>query len=361
MKKYRLVLILFVCACVPAPAVMGASSVAGQEPVAADVAGGGGPIDRDGALAEVGGGAVPLDMINADDMIVTGSVCIGFDCLTDGTENFGFDTLKLKENNLQIYLDDTSSTAGFPANDWRIIANDSSSPGASYFKIMDATNNTEPFKIMAGAPNYSLVVAASGNLGLGTNTPTSPLEMARTGTDATLALNRTDGATARLAATASTVQVGSVTDAPLEFQVNSATAMVLDGSGNLKIEGALIEASDVNRKENFCAVAPADVLSHIAKLPIFTWNYIEDDPAARHMGPTAQDFYAAFGLGADDKHIAPLDANGVALAGIQELYRQLQAEQAETAQIRAENEELRQRLDSLEATVAALLAAQADK
>lgn len=95
----------------------------------------------------------------------------------------------------------------------------------------------------------------------------------------------------------------------LEFQVNGATVMVLDGNGNLKIEGALTEASDVNRKENFGAVAPADVLSHIAKLPVYTWNYIGDDPATQHMGPIAQDFYVAFGLGGDDQHIAPLDAN----------------------------------------------------
>ena len=44
-------------------------------------------------------GQPEMDIVQADDLIVTGSQCIGFDCLTDGTENFGFDTLKFKENN----------------------------------------------------------------------------------------------------------------------------------------------------------------------------------------------------------------------------------------------------------------------
>ena len=111
------------------------------------------------------------DVVHPDDVIITGSQCVGFDCLTDGTEVFSFDTIKLKENNLQIYFDDTSATAGFPANDWRIIANDSASGGASYLAIQDATAGIKPFTISAGAPANSIYVNSSGNLGLGTSTP----------------------------------------------------------------------------------------------------------------------------------------------------------------------------------------------
>ena len=47
-----------------------------------------------------------------------------------------------------------------------------------------------------------------------------------------------------------------------------------------------------------------------------------------HAGPMAQNFYAAFGLGADDTHIATVDADGVALAAIQGLSRQAQTQSA---------------------------------
>jgi beta-xylosidase len=46
----------------------------------------------------------------------------------------------------------------------------------------------------------------------------------------------------------------------------------------------------------------------------------------RHLGPVAQDFHAAFGLGSDDRHIATVDADGVALAAIQGLNRKVEAE-----------------------------------
>ncbi|NIM12421.1 MAG: hypothetical protein GTO45_09930, partial [Candidatus Aminicenantes bacterium] len=64
------------------------------------------------------------DQVILDDLIVDGSICVGFDCVNG--ESFGFDTIRLKENNLRIRFVDTSSTASFPSNDWQITANDSS-------------------------------------------------------------------------------------------------------------------------------------------------------------------------------------------------------------------------------------------
>ena len=71
------------------------------------------------------------DQVIPDDLIVQGSICVGLDCVNN--ENFGFDTIRLKENNTRIKFDDTSASAGFPANDWRLSANDSASGGASKF------------------------------------------------------------------------------------------------------------------------------------------------------------------------------------------------------------------------------------
>ena len=82
-------------------------------------------------------------------------------------------------------------------------------------------------------------------------------------------------------------------------------------------------------------------------MPIQTWNAKGADPGIRHMGPTAQDFYAAFGLGGDDKHISTGDKDGVALAAIQGLY-QLNKE------LEAENAAQQAQIDALEARLAAL-------
>ena len=62
----------------------------------------------------------------------------------------------------------------------------------------------------------------------------------------------------------------------------------------------------------------------MATLPILSWNYKSDPEGVRHIGPMAQDFFAAFGVGGDDKYINLIDEGGVALAAIQGLEEELQ-------------------------------------
>jgi hypothetical protein len=100
--------------------------------------------------------------------------------------------------------------------------------------------------------------------------------------------------------------------------------------------------SDRALKANVGSVDPADMLARVRDLPIATWNYTSDDPAIRHIGPMAQDFAALFNVGDDDRHIHPLDGQGVALAAIQGLAEEL-------ARLRAENAGLAERLAALEA------------
>jgi hypothetical protein len=63
-------------------------------------------------------------------------------------------------------------------------------------------------------------------------------------------------------------------------------------------------------------VDPEEVLDRLAALPISTWACTADKDPARHRGPMAQDFAAAFGLGADERRLAPDDLGGVALAAL---------------------------------------------
>lgn len=111
----------------------------------------------------------------ATDQIVQGSECVGVDCTT--SESFGSDTIRLKENNLRIHIDDTSNSGSFPANDWRFIFNDSSNGGANYFAVEDSTAGKVPFKVEAGAPSNTLYVESDGDVGIKTATPVVDLHI----------------------------------------------------------------------------------------------------------------------------------------------------------------------------------------
>ena len=126
-------------------------------------------------------GDATLDQVIPDDLIVQSSLCTGFDCING--ESFGFDTYRLKENNLRIHFEDTSAGA-FPANDWRIIVNDSASGGANFLAIEDSTAARQVFRLTAGAPTNSLFMDSSGRIGLGTSTPVLNLDINSSNTPA---------------------------------------------------------------------------------------------------------------------------------------------------------------------------------
>ncbi|HSU53172.1 MAG TPA: tail fiber domain-containing protein [Candidatus Dormibacteraeota bacterium] len=116
--------------------------------------------------------------------------------------------------------------------------------------------------------------------------------------------------------------------------------------GNIISTGTVNGTSDRSAKTNFAAVNPREVLDKVAALPISRWNY-KSETDVTHLGPMAQDFYAAFSIGMDDKHISMVDADGVALAAIQGLNQKLE-------QTRAENAELKQELLELKNDIASL-------
>jgi hypothetical protein len=89
--------------------------------------------------------------------------------------------------------------------------------------------------------------------------------------------------------------------------------------------GVWSNASDRNRKTDFENVDAREVLDRLAALPVHRWRYTNEVAGTRHLGPTAQDFQVAFGLGSDDKSIGTVDADGVALAAIQGLNEKLEA------------------------------------
>ncbi|MEO1086520.1 MAG: hypothetical protein AAFY88_19990, partial [Acidobacteriota bacterium] len=114
------------------------------------------------------------DIVQNDDVIVDGSLCVGFNCI-DG-ENFGFDVVRLDEMNLRVHFDDTSEGV-FPGNDWRFIINDMDSGGSNHFSIEDASAGRSPFRVEAGARENTLVVASTGNIGVGTESPSTDVHV----------------------------------------------------------------------------------------------------------------------------------------------------------------------------------------
>jgi len=391
------------------------------------------------------------DQIIGDDLIVTRSICVGFDCVNG--EVFGFDTIKLKENNLRIKFEDTSVGA-FPTRDWQITANDSASGGASKLSFDDIDGGRTPFTVTAGARSNALFVDSQGDVGLGTSTPVvelhvvsgdSPtLRLEQNGSSgfapqtwdlagnetsffirdatngstlpfrirpgaasnslvidqdddvgvgvlsaaASLHVRRTDG-TAQLlieeasAASAARTLLDMSNEGPLRvrfqntdsgtnwtmsndasgfifdssstgggedmFITNSGRflirpngvadpGLVLENNGDMEIGGVLTQNSNKHAKKNFEPVDPRDVLSKVAELPLKKWTYKDDEQGSRHLGPMAQDFADAFGLGKNRESIATLDVSGVALAAIQGLNQEIAQRDAAISELKTENQ-----------------------
>ena len=108
--------------------------------------------------------------------------------------------------------------------------------------------------------------------------------------------------------------------------------------------------SDRNAKTDIVPLDDESVLAKVVALPLSTWQYTSER-GVRHVGPMAQDFYAAFGVGEDDRHITSIDEDGVALAAIKAVNAKLDHE---NLALRAANHLVQSRLTALEAKVAAL-------
>ena len=129
----------------------------------------------------------------------------------------------------------------------------------------------------------------------------------------------------------------------------SAFVVTIANDGTIDAK-AFNTTSDRNAKEHFAQINPQEVLARVAGLPITQWNFKSD--AARHIGPMAQDFYQTFHVGADDRHIATVDEDGVALAAIQGLNEKVEDGNQKSAdkiqKLETENADLKARLAKLE-------------
>jgi hypothetical protein len=120
--------------------------------------------------------------------------------------------------------------------------------------------------------------------------------------------------------------------------------------------GSWSSISDRNVKENFTPLDGEEILKRLRKVPVSSWNYKTQPSEIRHIGPMAQDFFAAFKVGESDRLINSLDIDGVNLAGVRALDTRTAKQQAQiekleksNVELKKQNEELLKRLEKLEA------------
>jgi trimeric autotransporter adhesin len=100
-------------------------------------------------------------------------------------------------------------------------------------------------------------------------------------------------------------------------------------------------SSSRSLKEDFVPVDGEDVLARVRNVPVSTWRYTEEGTGVRHIGPFAEDFHAAFGVGVDNRSIGLLDIDGVNFAAVRALEQRTTDQAARIAALEAELAELR--------------------
>jgi hypothetical protein len=133
------------------------------------------------------------------------------------------------------------------------------------------------------------------------------------------------------------------------FSNEAMTSGVKLGPGS----GTWASLSDRNAKTDVVPLDDASILAKVTALPISTWRY-KSESGVRHAGPMAQDFYAAFGIGEDDRHITSIDEDGIALAAIKALHRENALMQRRLASLATANAGLAARDANLERRLDAL-------
>jgi hypothetical protein len=197
----------------------------------------------------------------------------------------------------------------------------------------------------ASTANDQFLIRAAGGVGIGTNAPNSTLHVQGSGNRAAIsAYSPTINSAVYGENTSGGFGVsGRTIGSGYAVYGDNANAAGWAGyfNGNVRVTGTLNPPSDRHVKRDFETVNAREVLEKVAALSIQTWAYTNDTAAARHLGPVAQDFKAAFGLGADDKSIATVDADGVALAAIQGLNEKVEEQlRVKEARINALEREL---------------------
>lgn len=148
-----------------------------------------------------------------------------------------------------------------------------------------------------------------------------------------------DGSTIFTTTAANTFSVLATNGARFITDSTLSTGVILNAGG-----ASWNSTSDKSVKENYQVLDKIEILEKLVELPVEAWNLKAESPKVKHVGPYAQDFYAAFGLGNNDRYINSSDIDGVTIAAIQGLYmlhgQKIARLEEEIAQLKMKLEEL---------------------
>ncbi len=223
--------------------------------------------------------------------------------------------------------------------------------GSPRLDLIDTSASEEDFSLEADGnaltirdgASTDIVTLESGVLGLFTTTPDPDVELHLVDTAPEI----------RLEGSAGVWDIEAVTN-DLQFvdddELFPVVVLEIEKTGmayELVFDGGVIASGDISEgssrtiKRDLRRPPSEELLEALQELPIYSWSYKTDTAGARHLGPMAEDFHAAFGFGRDDRHISPGDTSGLALLAVQALSERLEQREAEIA-------ELRLRLEALE-------------
>ena len=239
-----------------------------------------------------------------------------------------------------------------------------------------------------GAPHNSFFIDSSGNIGIGTGSPAASLNVVRSDGSAQVLVSENGAPATRtlfhLKNAGRTHFKIENTDAATQWVfTNTGTAFFISlqgtgspefkilNNGNAVLSGTLTQNSDVNAKTAITDIDAHEILSLVSALPVTKWEY-KDARGEAHIGPMAQDFYAAFGLGKSETGISSIDTGGVALAAIKALNEESNSLKAQNVSIIEQNaallvrveqqqmrvEKLEQQQKGMQAMMATLIEAQ---
>ena len=215
----------------------------------------------------------------ADDFEINKSLVVGNGASVD--RNAGDHTMVVASNIIRIKYDDTSASASFPQNDWQILTNDIEEGGDNYFAIVEATKGSVPFKIDAATPDTVFNIANSGNVGIGTTTPSEKLEVnGIVKGNFTGSISKFYGINA--SGTGKVENIGSTTIVAddnsdhigqIEFSVKDTTLMVITNNGNVGIGSTPTVNFEVNDTASFNdLIVDGNVFAKTVSYPVHKEN-----------------------------------------------------------------------------------------
>jgi hypothetical protein len=186
----------------------------------------------------------------------------------------------------------------------------------------------------AGAVNIN------GKLGIGTSFPAYPMELKTTGSNASMVVNRTDGASNFINATSGYGQFGTVNNFPVRILVNASWKMALNADKSLNMAsgatctagGVWTNASSIALKENITTLTGKEAASALQSLNPVKYNY-KADKSEKYIGFIAEEVPELVAM-TDRKSLSPMDIVAVLTKVVQEQQKAILELKAELSELK---------------------------